>query len=459
MLVVFEHFLVLVKLDCQQAVDLFFSYMHQCDNLFELVTQRLDVEPLVLYDFLRVTILENRINYAKLASTGTGTVPNVYRISLNRDNQERLIELACKFKPNKVTTMLDSLQEYDDDSVLAICHKYEIRDAEAFLCEKLKRFSEAHDILYQEFVQHVTRLIDVSLANLAKGEVKFDTSSVTTWFDKLLSFCDRVSKHAVDEQLKEQFFLKMLQYLIDTKLTLNNIRKLNDDKYLPQYLNLFEDKVMRQKLNCLVFDMNSSFKLLFEKWVNCMLTHLSLVKFLEVIINKLLQANDDIYDIREMLMCILDNYNYEKTLLELTTNILAVERHQLLNEFKTSNTKSKHVNRFKCLLCMRFVRKQETLQLYECRHLFHIECIEVLRKMKNVDATQCCPLCSGMIDDQFLTLYTEARELNEQFSLFQEDSNETNNTDRSQLVHLNDTQIRALNHLHNGRLKRNKRIF
>lgn len=452
--VIFDNFSTLFQLDCQKAMTLFYLYFEQFDDLFITIVSKMNTQSKVLHQFLKLSILHNRLSHSKSLTNSDEPAQKIFQLSLNSQYQEMFIELACQFEPENILTYLEILQEYSDGSVLKICNSHCIKDGEAYLYEKIKQYDKSFEILFKDFEDSVDNLIKSSLLNLSNNGPYCSFDSISDKFLVFLNFCARSSKFNVEVKTKEKYWISILELLIEIKFILNNIRKLIDERYLPQYLNLFADTKIKERLDDLVNYLSEQFKSLFEKLINNMLGHFNLVVFLDLIINKVLQQSEDMFDIREMLLCVLDNYNYEKTLLELTNNILSCEHHTLMNMLRATNTKSKNVRQLVCAFCFRSTASTgcknaaTRFVIYNCNHLLHYECLEMIKNENNLSDIK-CPLCAGFVDENLLRLQSLKNEL----FLHNSKSDSNSVVTRLNQLGLNESQLRALNYFHHKRLK------
>ena len=461
--VIFENYLLLVKMDAPKAVNLVVSYFDQSETMFDKLVAKLSTEPPVLLQFMRLTIFENRINCSRSLFNSDDSHRKIFDLCLNSRYQEKYIELTCQLEPTTILYTLDVLQECNDLNALKICKHFGVREGEAYIYEKTKQFKKSFDILLEDFKQTVNETIQNSFNNLQCITEHLHFSAVDNKFARLLEFCKRSFKQTIEEKTKQGFCLSALEFLIETKTTLSNIFKMKNDKLLPQFLHLLADVDKKPQVKQVIINFNECFKLLFEKMINLMLTHLSLMDMFDFVVNKVLRHNEDLYDVREMMLCILENYHYEKSLLELTNNILSCEHHQLMSRFQGVNVSSKNVRQSYCGFCLGSTigsnDYKNNLVLYSCSHLFHYECIDEIKSTKNVSQLM-CPLCNGLMTDS--GQFGVASEHTKQ----DEAVDDTNDVQTREPAHISpkadklcliDTQYRALNYFHHGRLRANKR--
>ncbi|KAI2804729.1 hypothetical protein RDWZM_008035 [Blomia tropicalis] len=456
--VVLNNFLVLVKIDSHKSVSLLFAYFDHSEHIFQQIIENLQPEPKVLFQFLKLSILENRINYSKTLSNSNESYRKLFDLCLNSFYQEQYIELACQFEPTSIISILDTFQEYDKSNVLEICKRLNCKDGEAYIFEKTRQFKKSFEILFDTFKQQTNNTIQSCFNDLSNYGDRLQFSLIETKFTALLDFCKRSFKYSIEKQTKESFCLLTLEFMIDLKSMLSNICRMKNEKLPPQFLHLLTEPEKKTLAEQLVIEFNKRFKLLFENLINVMLTHLSLVDFFGIIVNKVLK-NDDLYDVREMLLCILENYHYERTLLELTNNILSCEHHQLMGQYQSANIKSRNVTQSYCGLCLAPILtstdRKSSAVLFTCTHLFHDDCIEELKNTKQLTQIL-CPLCNVVFDGRSTdqsNSQTEEVEKVESPQSIREKSPNSMSSNSSQLS-LIESQFRALNYFHHGRLKK-----
>lgn len=414
---VFQKFANLVKIDCFKAEQLFYSSFKCLPNLFNIVHDVLKLDPFQLYRFLKCVILNNRIEFENISTDSI----KIKELCFDAKNQETYIELTCQYDPDDIVNVLDSLKEYDSLNALAICQKFNVQDGQAFLYEKMKLFQKSFDILFNNFQQSFEIFKDFH-----SNKFVSDFEKILAIFYKLLSFCDRIFKiNSENLKICENYWLFILEYLIKSKMDI----KMKQN----QLINRSNDK---KKIIC---DLNKYFNILFENLINEMLTHLNLITFLEIIMDKLLKQTESICDIREMLFPILENYNYEKTLLALTTNMLSTEQNQLYNNFKLLQQKSNNIKVSICGYCSSSLKGK--FISFSCNHLFHLDCLELIKKDQSFkDIT--CDICQ----QQFKFNKKLDNALNGEDNL-------NNNKEDSTKQFLNEVQLRILNNFHHNRLK------
>lgn len=436
----------LVRIDTEKAVNIFVAYFEQSEEMFDIIIGQLSTEPAVLFQFMKLTIFENRVNYSTSLSNSGDSYRKIFDLCRNPRYQEQYIELSCQLEPATILYVLDTLQECNDVNVLNICKRMNVREGEAYIYEKTKQFKTSFELLLEDFKKTVNETIQVSFNTLTSHVEDLQFGPMDGKFTRLLDFCKRAFKqHSIEEQMKQGFCLSALEFLIETKTTLNNLFKVRNDKLLPQFLHLLADIEKKPQVEQVIIHFNERFKLLFEKLINIMLTHLSLVDLFDFIVHKVLRHHEDLdlYDVREMLQCILENYHYEKSLLELATNMLSGEHHQLMSNFQMANVSSRTVRKSVCSLCGHSTVGNNGLTtgvvIFSCTHMFHQDCME-----NDTGKSQLvCPNCVSSPKDTNADIDSADTEETEPIC------EQTDNiSPKFNKLHLNDTQYRALRYFH-----------
>lgn len=459
--IIFEHFLPLMKINGSRAVDFFYQHYEDkdSDELVENVMDILKADQFYLYNFFKLILYESR-------KTSTSTSDNIappkssqYSFARQPKYQELLIELACQHEQDIVADMLQLLGEYNDFNALRLCHQYQNIYGEAYLYEKVKNYDQAFEIMFTDFRHTIIELLKSTLADIAQqGYERRDIDHLMVKFEKMIDFCNRHS--TCRDKAQEKYWLQLLECLIDTKILANNIHKLTDTVYLtPTVVATFEeDSDKRTTLEAFIGQLNEQLKCLFEKLIHSMLTHLNLVTCFDIILNRVLQHKEDVYDIREILLCILDNYNYEKTLLGLTNNILLGEQYSLVEHYKLCHTRPNRTQtQLVCGLCLCPLADGhgEEYLVFNCSHIYHHHCLHTFREENQLTEDQLCPQChhQHLIDPHQLVTFTQHHHRLEEEEEAEVDQVEAQQPRAQSSPKLDSSQLQALKYLHANRLR------
>nr|XP_046916256.1 vacuolar protein sorting-associated protein 8 homolog [Dermatophagoides farinae] len=420
---VFEQFCFLIQIDHRKSAQLFYQFVEQCDGLFNIIICQLESDPYRHYQFLRQIMVE--FNQNNNDESNVVNKPKILeQICNDGKNQDIFLELCLQFEPEQIVSMFQLLKNYDQIKMLEICHESQSYDGQAFLLESMKQYVKSFEVLFDQFRKSLDDIVhmDRFLVNVEDNECAMKN------FQKILEFCDRHHDH----DKPEMYWLKLLEYLIFIKSETKSSSSSSSSKRREMAGQIELNKILNQ---------------LFETLISEMLTHLNLVLFLDIIMEKILKQSDTICDFREMLLCILENYNYEKILLELTTNILSVEHRQLIEQFRRLKFRSKIFRRsmIHCELCDDNENNnndddvddgEKFVTFHNCDHIVHWTCLQ--RYTNN--QTNNCPFCHHIIQQQ------TSRNYDKTFSKHQKNQN------NHQPI-FNDIQLRILNQIHHGRLK------
>ena len=468
-------------------------------------------------------------NNGSSSSSSSESHRKLFKLCTNGTLQERYLELAAQLEPATILAVLDVLSEVADSAALRICRAAGVKEGEAYVYERLKQYPAAFSLLLEDFKGTVNESIQYTFNHLNSGsgggsgkkssQKAIESGSnlalpsfaaIDGKFTRLLDFCKRAFGRHSSGAKNEAFCLATLEFLIHTKTALNGIFKMRDDevdgdggdgegeggggKILPEYLHLLAEPSRRPQIEALIGHYNHRFRLLFEKLVSVMLRHFSLLDLFDFIVKKVLVnessgtshgggGGENLYDVREMLLVILENYHYEKSLLELVNSMLGGEHHQLTSRFQAANVRSRNVRQAHCGLCLRpttattatSLTSPSNIVLFSCTHLFHEHCFEERmkggRRRKREGQLQqqqrLCPLCNSHLMREKGGGGGKEEEHEEGEEEDEEGEEEGDQSRRAalngkqqqqqqqsqqQTLLLNETQFRALNYFHHGRL-------
>src|SRR5699024_6670546 len=119
---------------------IFLAYFDQWEEIFDKLIEQISSQPTVLFQFMKLTIFENRVNYSSLLSNSSESHHKLFDLCLNSRYQEQYIELCCQLDSGTILYALDVLQECNHVNALKICKQYDIKEGEAYIYEKTKQF-------------------------------------------------------------------------------------------------------------------------------------------------------------------------------------------------------------------------------------------------------------------------------------------------------------------------------
>lgn len=440
-----------MKINASKAVDFFCQHYDKDDNeMIENVIEILKLDQLYLYNFFKLILYESRKIITSTTDSSSPQKSSMYLFTTQPKYQESLIELACQHEAAIVSDMLQVLGEYNDFNALKLCHRYHNIYGEAYLYEKVKNYDKAFEILFTDYKQTISELLKSTLAGIAQqGYQNQNIDHLMMKFIKMIDFCNRHSSSC--DKAQEKYWIQLLECLIDNKIQANNIVKLTDTVYITLMVVTFEkDDDKRKGLEAFIGELNEQLKCLFEKLIHSMLTHLNLMACFDIILNRVLQHKEDVYDIREILLCILDNYNYEKTLLGLTNNILLGEQYLLIEQYKQCNTRpNRRQTQLVCALCLcpLLDGQSDDYLVFKCSHIYHSICLKNFRKENELNDDQLCPKCyhQHLINPHSLVGFKQHDDMIEDEMTHQQQTQFSSKLDSSQL--------KALKYFHSNRLR------
>lgn len=130
-------------------------------------------------------------------------------------------------------------------------------------------------------------------------------------------------------------------------------------------------------------DTSSSHFLAFKELTNQVLMPMTSYISMPVVLQKVMQdqtySSGKFGEVKGMVLGMLDNYNYEMTLLETTTNLLGADLHGQYYQQKKILNKAYSPLVNTCELCSRdftSIKKGKEMVLFHCRHAYHQSCLE-----------------------------------------------------------------------------------
>jgi hypothetical protein len=296
-----------------------------------------------------------------------------------------------------------------------MCKQYNINNATAYLLEKNGNYEEAFGILFNE--------MDYVIKNATQSDIEEVLIKLEAKMTNLIEFCQRCSSKIVESKDRETFWFSLLESMMTIKQLIKSL-----DKAHPLSANY-----------------SNKLKEMTDKLFNGMIGNIDLLSLLQRILNDPLYSGESggkLCDIRELLMGMLDTYNYEETLLQTTNNLLLNELHQQLSHLRRDVNKA-HSNRTtNCSVCLKPLYFEDNVIVFRCSHSFHEKCLNSSEKTPNCQF--CEPLSAANNENQ-----KRMRRIS-----LSPDSNLTidcaTNSTQSNSLKLSESQINALEYLRKG---------
>jgi hypothetical protein len=270
---------------------------------------------------------------------------------------ERYIELLCRYQPQDVYGFLHSNDNYRVEEALDVCSKAKLMDATAYLLER------SGDILGA--FKLIRETLGKELEVISEKYYRQDSSAATDkdlcgWVERvegilmaLLTFCQRnSSKLASEDKARQSLWFPAFDRVHDLQ------RKYKDSR--------------NQKLVDLYNGMISTI-------LNAMLGYVSLQDILQKIIQ---DPSYQFKDIKQLMMGMLETYNYEETLLKTTNHILVHDVRGSLNHLCTLVQQGVSPYTRQCVICSRPADSladgsKDDVIVFSCGHLYHASCLGV----------------------------------------------------------------------------------
>ncbi|XP_053326950.1 vacuolar protein sorting-associated protein 8 homolog isoform X2 [Spea bombifrons] len=337
------HVKELVTLSPSKAADLVCT--HFSDKLCDIIIKLQD--SLLLFQFLR-SLLDPR-DGAQMTPEILQSQPHI---------TELFIDLMCQYDPSQVTPMLQILEHYRLEETIQIAQKHD-HESLAYLLEKKGDIEAAFQVM-------LTRL-KCMLSALTKDSVDspgLKQETTITCVEKTLletiSLCERTA-HTLNQQQREALWFPLLEAMMSPQ------------KLLSSY-------------SCQLY--SESLKSMTMEVLNSMAPYIPLPSILQRILQDPVYGRGKLGEIQGLVLGMLDTFNYERTLLETTTNLLNQDLHWSLRNLKSSIARALVPKQDYCCVCLQqYKRRQEAsdeIIVFSCGHLYHSLCL--LGKNCKVDA-------------------------------------------------------------------------
>uniref|UniRef100_T1IUN0 RING-type domain-containing protein n=1 Tax=Strigamia maritima TaxID=126957 RepID=T1IUN0_STRMM len=339
-------------------------------NTIPNVIECLGKDSKTLYQFL-LGLFEYQDNIEIEAKTKNRTVD----LFIDYQLAETLIGLMCRFDPKNVHKFIRDRDDYRLEETLEIVFNSKIMDACAYLLAKLGRTVEAFKILIESFNQCVLELMN----RLMVGSDINESPTNAIWLNlesnllNMIQFCQRNSGRMAEDEREAVWF-----ELLDTLMTpQRNV----DSQLVPIYFRESKETI--------------------RHLLNSMMGYIKLPSIIQKIIEDPSYNIQNFAEIRDLLLGLLDTYNYEKTLLETTSHLLNGDLHKQLQQLCKAANRGFAVHENICNLCNQGYNKSgdtelDSIVLFRCGHGYHTSClltIETLQAGNQGGEQFACPIC------------------------------------------------------------------
>ncbi|CAH1788234.1 unnamed protein product, partial [Owenia fusiformis] len=329
---------------------------------------KLEPNPELLYKFLHGVFEYKESNGSAIYSEK--------QITLEANIHERFIDLMCQHEPNSVYTYLKGAEGYRLEETLNICRRRQVTDATAYLLEKAGDIHGAFNIILEN-LQHkldglTGLLIEQAKNNTTNDDIPISMSSVQSSLTVLIQLCQR-NTGKMNEQDRESLWFPLLETMMAP------YRKVKD----------LVDK------DCL-----QEFKEMTRHVLNSMSGYISLPAILQKIMQDPTYSTGKFEEIKDLILGMLETYNYEKTLLNTCNSLLNHDLHAQLTSLTRVATRGYIARSNSCSLCNKTFSAStdnDTAIVFKCSHAYHIPCLQSTGSSHMVDGEEqwVCYLCNS----------------------------------------------------------------
>lgn len=249
-------------------------------------------------------------------------------MELTTEHLERYLALMCELEPARVVAHIYGPHGCRLDEALKIVQKWNCKDAEAVMLEKLGSYQDAFDLLLKEFENH----LEMYRQNKATENETINAAA------QLAGICRRSAGNLDWMPLVEAVFRSHSE---------NN--KQQADKLSGKLLRLILESLSGTSI---------------------------LSNILEQILRNPLATSGTMGDIRQLLSGVLTQSRYEKTLVETTARLVSLELHKALEKSLRDAGKACGNLSVACPICRQPLSHcSDHVVVFSCGHGYHSTCL------------------------------------------------------------------------------------
>ncbi|XP_063412679.1 vacuolar protein sorting-associated protein 8 homolog [Mytilus trossulus] len=350
----------LVSIDCKQAAQMVIGCF--ASNLGDICKQ-LEDTPQILFEFLQGVM--------SCKDTGSSAIHQDRGINIEPQVFELYISLMCQFKPNEVLNYIKMNEGYRLEQTLQICRKYKLSEATAFLLEKAGDIQGAFGIILQKLQAKLKLFVDVMQGGNTDKDLNVLFLEIDTLAIVIIQLCQRNSGK-MDEASREALWFPLLETVMTPQRKLKDI----DNK-----------------------DVLDDFNKLTHHILNSMMGYIALPAILQKIMQDPAYNTGKFGEVRELILGMLETYNYEQTLMKTCKNLLNHDIHVHLKSLTSAAVRGYIPRGDNCNLCNKmFINQNETdsVVVFRCGHSYHLPCLRSVGSVHVMDGEEmwACYLCS-----------------------------------------------------------------
>lgn len=311
----------LVKIDARKTAKLALVTLNCSPS--EVVKQVVGGED-VLFDFLQGL-------FAYLDSSVREDISK-RQVKVEPEISEQYLELMCRKAPEQVLGFLRSEESYRLQKSLEICQRYNLKDGTAYLLERSGDIQGAFDLLMGELLKKLGKINDV-------------IDEAQTAIGSLIQLLQR-NCHKMDQHQREKLWFPLLEVVLTEQ------RKATGN--------------------------GQDWKTMTRQIINAMMAYIPLPAVLQKIMSDPAYGSGRFGEMKDLLLGMLDTYNYEKTLLHTCASLVNHDLHHQLAALTVAVGRAVALRSDFCLLCSRSiatVKEKDSAICFQCGHGFHRLCI------------------------------------------------------------------------------------
>ncbi|XP_055358754.1 vacuolar protein sorting-associated protein 8 homolog isoform X2 [Betta splendens] len=264
------------------------------------------------------------------------------------DLHELLLDLMCRFSPEQLLNFLQASHHYRLEEAIEITQKYHLNESTAYLLERKGDIHGAFALLLETLRDNLCVLTAEGGTNEEKNCKTVTT--VESSLNDIIALCYRSSQN-LNQQQREVLWFPILETMMASE------KQVKGSKHTSELLKELTMKIL-----------------------NCMSGFISLPAVIQRLLLDPVYGKGKLAEIQNLILGMLDTFNYEQTLLETTTTLLNHDLHWSLAHLRAAVTRGLHPRQDYCNICLQQYRRRQTspeeIIVFSCGHLYHFQCLQ-----------------------------------------------------------------------------------
>ncbi|XP_065068088.1 vacuolar protein sorting-associated protein 8 homolog isoform X2 [Rhopilema esculentum] len=334
----------LVEIDSQKMALLIIEYFSDC---LSHVVGKLEYNSEAQYEFLKGVFMKRESSKQR---------PRGDLFNPDASTHEQFIQLMCRYDPQNVYPYLRETDNYRLEQTLAIVRKMKVVDATAYLLERTGDVKGAFNLLLDNLkdkVQDFSESFAVDDDPLSSKEGREKRRSLKNALMLVIHVCQRNSSR-LDAEEREALWFPLLETIMAPQRRVKDVTSIHF----------------------------VAFKELTKQVLSSMMGHIALPAVLKKIMQDSAYNSGKFGEIKELILGMLDTYNYELTLLQTTKSLLGKDLHHQYCTQKNFLSRGYSHEYLTCNVCYETFGKRTTpdsvsdVIVFRCNHAFHKQCLE-----------------------------------------------------------------------------------